>query len=1292
LTDSSEIKTEIVVPKILFIGEKAKIRCKIVNNSNRTLFLEALRNIIPDSCSPLECNKIIVGRDVILKSELKPFEYFEVELKIICNEKETITLHPCLEYRIDEKVFREYIGTYTIVVLEKPVLRIFSTMREETPNYYTTKIGSVSTILIELENPNDVPLKIMNIAGIRPLHTRITSPLISKEGSIKLEKIVNPLESILMKINFIAKESGYEEWKLKVLIEINNHRVLIDGPPIYIKILRHEKGEYLRKIMQPSLAIFPPNRTKKQITCILGIYGTDKYKALNLHKSLAEKSMMSSQIIDLSITTFSEFLSNIGLTNFSEKEIESLINELNNLLLSGSRRDTESLIALSSIEIKIPLIKKIHRALNKYSLVTLLNFNPHNRDALVITCILLLLVSKFPHLNLIISSSIEYKKTIHRLFRALNVEKKVSVTKVGSLDYKQIREIFEAEEITFKEEELKKAFETCGGFPELILKYITSEFKSELIFSKLEKLRDYYQILLYLYSILSRSKKINAKEVHMSFLEKIIDLLEDFGLAIFVEDENSLYLVAPDIVRQYLVDSSIPIESKEFFANRTYEIDMLINYMKEKKRKTIAYIYGLPGYGKTTLARRVLKDVAKEQFILVIWIDIKSRLNYIDLLQTLIFEAFRMHLISHDQYLLIQSASVESKVRFLSSLINFSFITIVLDNVHNLDKSAYELLLDLIEQSPNTRWILISRTLNCYNYLIDSGIPIVLIHVRELPIEDFYKYVTNFHALKKLLNSGTKILEIYKVTKGSPQSVKLLNNYVEKIRLFSSDILKYFETQIKKEMKSFLLALLGKIQNIETELIKLLIMSSDPLPFNVIVEYMNLSGKSIDRSRIIDALMNLNKIGILQIDGCERYRIHPQVQEILQDEFSSCEKEIFKKLARAFYKARIFEHSLIYATRAKDYAFLLAVYEDISKYLKRRHLIDLIVNVGKTLIQNTATPDVLKAFCYKDLGYVKVRLGYLNEALEYYCRAKGILEKANNLHALIEVYRYIGDIYHMYDDYDRGLIFSKKAVEIAEKLVPETEDHIYALSQYAHILLHKSAIKAENVFKQLYHLVKKNPHFDTRIIADTIFMYGDCLVVLQKFDQAIKILEEALKIAEEGDDRLIMARAYIRLADAHNGRFSPEIALEYLSNANKILSKIKDRSIAYMKHSYGETYKLMNHLDKALKYYKEGLELSTKIKNKNRIAHSHLGLADINRLLKNKAEAKKHYEIAEKMYNDIKSEWGLINTKLSMYLMIRSQTILNDLKKLLSTASYTTYELERRILREKKEIYPFIFP
>ena len=114
---------------------------------------------------------------------------------------------------------------------------------------------------------------------------------------------------------------------------------------------------------------------------------------------------------------------------------------------------------------------------------------------------------------------------------------------------------------------------------------------------------------------------------------------------------------------------------------------------------------------------------------------------------------------------------------------------------------------------------------------------------------------------------------------------------------------------------------------------------------------------------------------------------------------------------------------------------------------------------------------------------------------------------------------------------------------------------------------------------------------------------GYCLELLLKFEEAIKIYHEALKIAKELDIKEEIIILTSNIGQVHFKMANYDIALEFFQKTLKIEQEFgnpADLSITY--NNIGMVYDAWKQYEKAIEYYEQALEIDRKFQNEPRIA------------------------------------------------------------------------------------------
>lgn len=273
--------------------------------------------------------------------------------------------------------------------------------------------------------------------------------------------------------------------------------------------------------------------------------------------------------------------------------------------------------------------------------------------------------------------------------------------------------------------------------------------------------------------------------------------------------------------------------------------------------------------------------------------------------------------------------------------------------------------------------------------------------------------------------------------------------------------------------------------------------------------------------------------------------------------------------------------------------------------------------------------------------------------------------------------------------HDMGLLaesnksYEKAALVFRNEFDPLSEaSALWALGENCYDV-HERA-KAKQYFEQAREVIKDEPASDLK--AKVYVSLGSALADLGLFDEAHKVHEEALKLAEQTGNIRRKLSALLQLGNDQLLRGYPEPALKFLLESEKL---IKENSVepvqraSYMM-AIGRCYKALGQYDPASQYYEEALKIFESANDQkdralalNSLAVLYLDSSKLDNFNRCYSQAKEIYKTLDEKRDEAVLDYNyaqyLTNSKrfneaLSHYEMAVSNSKLIGDKSLESTA------------------------
>ncbi|MGV0028201.1 CHAT domain-containing protein [Phormidesmis priestleyi] len=175
-----------------------------------------------------------------------------------------------------------------------------------------------------------------------------------------------------------------------------------------------------------------------------------------------------------------------------------------------------------------------------------------------------------------------------------------------------------------------------------------------------------------------------------------------------------------------------------------------------------------------------------------------------------------------------------------------------------------------------------------------------------------------------------------------------------------------------------------------------------------------------------------------------------------------------------------------------------------------------------------------------------------------------------------------------------------------------------------------------------------------KIQADQLLQQGDQLYQVSRFNEALIVYQQALKLYQQNKDRKSegIIRINIGLIYERLGQYPK--ALDYYEQALQITQKVRDRvSEGTARHNIGAVYEQLGQYSKALDYYQQVLQIRREMRDRANEGFTFNNLGVVYRKLGQSLEALKVYQRALRIHQEThnrKAQGDTLNNMGLVYL------------------------------------------
>ncbi len=253
---------------------------------------------------------------------------------------------------------------------------------------------------------------------------------------------------------------------------------------------------------------------------------------------------------------------------------------------------------------------------------------------------------------------------------------------------------------------------------------------------------------------------------------------------------------------------------------------------------------------------------------------------------------------------------------------------------------------------------------------------------------------------------------------------------------------------------------------------------------------------------------------------------------------------------------------------------------------------------------------------YNNMAIIYLRQGNIPKSMEYYLDALSIYEELKDTSKIAKNYLELAKVYLISKDYQKAVEYYKKVLSFEHPVVEKLKPQIYFGLGKAYRFLYATEGDEEMISQAVEYLKEAmaiDPKFSVSVYRELALIYGN----LKEYEKALEYALKALSEDRKRKNLPILAQDYLIIGSTFFNLEEPEKAEHYLKEAEKIASKIGDKSLLK------DVYAYLSMVYKSKGDYKNAFEYSYK----QNIILQELAIQEVNKVV---ARYEAQYEIEKK--------------------------------------------------------------
>jgi len=289
-----------------------------------------------------------------------------------------------------------------------------------------------------------------------------------------------------------------------------------------------------------------------------------------------------------------------------------------------------------------------------------------------------------------------------------------------------------------------------------------------------------------------------------------------------------------------------------------------------------------------------------------------------------------------------------------------------------------------------------------------------------------------------------------------------------------------------------------------------------------------------------------------------------------------------------------------------------------------------------------------------DIGGIHRHRGDDSKAMEYHERSLGIRKTLGDKQGIARSLNNIGIMHWQKGELDKALESFKRSLEMLEKMGDKQRVAV-SLNNIGGVYQNKGEMEMALEFYGRSLGIKEKIG-DKPGVASSLSSIGGVQHTLGALDKALELLGRSLDIREEIGDKTGIALSLNNIGEVYHYKRQPERALDFLERSLELCLDIGERWLSVHNHCVlAEVYIALGNIQEAMHHAENALGVSIEIDAKLEEGMSRRVLVTVWREMKEWEKARKEFELAQKILEEIenKEELAKLSYECALLYMVK---------------------------------------